>query len=132
MEKTIRCVVCRTEFSKDETAQFTQCIKCNTTTPPELIEWDFELKTNWYDMRILTIWAYRYIDEVVADDDEKYNMRKTIAGIIGTIRIHRPKDAPALTLAEELDELRDIYPDFAVVNKQGDVIFEPKKKLVLN
>ena len=65
MEKTIRCVICGKEFSDDELPESTcECPNCGTKSLPCLIVDDVNIKINWHELRILTIWAENWARQI--------------------------------------------------------------------
>lgn len=119
--KTIRCVVCRNEFSDAEAAEALQCPSCGDTGIPMKISEDLDIKINWHELRILCIWARNYAESI---SKELSGGMEVIESIEKHISKHRPPGAPPITLKEETDEQKTII----IKTDSGDIkVFIPKK-----
>lgn len=124
MNKTIRCVKCRTEFNDKELEEFLDhCPHCGTKGLPMHINNDATIKINTHELRILGIWAENYA--VLQDnqhlDDPLYEPLKDIVNIICSNLEKQLKEqgkfAP-LTLTSEMKDLKDYLKE----NKMCDDI----------
>ena len=127
-DKTIRCIVCRDEFSDEELeGKDYGCPSCGTESLPMHIKKDVSLQINWHELRILTIWATNY-----AEGQEDSMMMKTLSSIIEGLERQRKDGFAALTLAGELQELAqhpDVKGDVVVTNPDGSEKTVFKKKI---
>jgi len=132
-DKTVRCVVCDSEFSDDEIKSSSCCPCCGATSLPMLITQDTTIKINWHCLRILTIWASNWAAEKC---DE--SARNAVSSIIKRLEPQRKEDWPALTLLGEIKELPETLRKMGIEcghvemydNKQ-ERIHPPKPKVIL-
>jgi len=120
-EKTIRCTKCYEEFSEEETKNVSCCPKCGCKELPMSISQDVEIKINWHELRLLCIWAENWA-EAKCDDDA----RSTFEAIVERLEKYRPEGSAALTIAREVKDLQEIYPDAMLV--KGDKVLVPPGK----
>ena len=120
-EKTIRCTKCYEEFSEEETKNVSCCPKCGCKGLPMSISQDVEIKINWHELRLLCIWAENWA-EAKCDDDA----RSTFEAIVERLEKYRPEGSAALTIAREVKDLQEIYPDAMLV--KGDKVLVPPGK----
>lgn len=121
-EKTIRCMKCYEEFSDKETEGADCCPKCGNKGVPMAISQDVEVKINWHELRILTIWAENWAEAKCEQDS-----RDTLHAILDRLEKYRPKGGAALTLAREVQDLQEVYPEMALV--RGDTVLVPPRKV---
>lgn len=119
-EKIYRCIKCNDEFTEDEAKVHFEdrlakghfnmtCPSCGTTSLPSHIADDVEVKMNWHELRILTIWAENYARGI--DDRKDPNMESlllTVMSIAARIQKQYPDKVP-LTLFSEIRSLREDY-----------------------
>jgi len=103
--KTIRCIICDSEFTYKEIEDINCCPNCGCKDSPCSIQEDLKIKINWHELRILTIWAsnwaYKMCEESSVTCLEK---------IIGRLNKQKPsKEFAPLTLKEEAQELANYY-----------------------
>jgi hypothetical protein len=57
--KTIRCIVCRTEFSDDEIGKLGKdgCPVCGYQGLTMFINGDLNIDINWFELRLICMWA---------------------------------------------------------------------------
>lgn len=102
--KTVRCVVCRSEFSDDEIVGALQCPKCGDTGVPMSISEDIEVKINWHELRILCIWAKNFAESI---SKETTGATETVDAIVDSLSKYRPCGAAPLSVKEEFQEMAD-------------------------
>lgn len=100
MEKTTRCTDCAAEFTDEEIQNASSCPACGTTGVPCSISQDTEVKINWHELRILTIWASNWAAAKCGESQQK-----TVNSIIERLEKQRKEDWPALTILGEIKEL---------------------------
>jgi hypothetical protein len=122
--KVLRCVVCRAEFATDEiTEATTGCPKCGTESVPMVISQDLQLRINWHELRILTIWASNWADRYVDAGG-----KRALNSILRELQDQAPEGGAALTLAGEVREIQKFAPDASLVSSDGTVLVPPKGK----
>lgn len=108
--KTTRCTQCGSEFSDNEIEEKTACPECGSTGVPMAISEDVEVKINWHELRILSIWAEnwgRQCDKQEEDESKKTNLY-TVMSIAERLQKQFPDKTP-LTLFSEVRDLRKSY-----------------------
>lgn len=122
--KTIRCIVCRSEFSPEELVNATGCPTCGTLSLPSYISQDHTVKINWHELRILTIWADNWARHMGDPQSEKL-----ISAIVQGLEAQKPDGWPALTVVGELEQLIH-HPDIQgnIELHQSEVITKVIKK----
>lgn len=117
----IRCIICGKEFKDEKIPENSECCpNCGTETIPCDINDDINIKINWHELRILTIWAEnwaRHLDQNKSQDDEKNLL--TILTIAQRLQKQFPKKLP-LTLFGEIKELRNALGDESIVTDLDD------------
>lgn len=98
-----KCVDCRKEFTKEEVESTDCCPNCGSTGIPLAPENDVEIKINWLELRILSVWAERW---ALVNNNKYPNMMKTLFAIVKDLQDQYPNSAP-LTLAGELKEIQN-------------------------
>lgn len=108
--ETLRCLECRKEFSLAfiEETNATVCPGCGTPTLPLNTNQDVNIKINWHELRILTIWAQNFQDQVLNKDPEQTPI-KCIEFIVQELEKQKPKDFPALSIMGELQDVADAF-----------------------
>ena len=101
-EKFARCLICNQEFTEEEIRGFDKCPKCSNTGIPCSPKEDVTIKINWHELRILTIWAENFANQIEKDNPKS---ALTIACIARRIQKQYPDKTP-LTLAGEIEELK--------------------------
>lgn len=99
--------MCGSEFSDAETEGFENCPKCHTSHLPMAISEDVDLKINWHEIRILTIWAENWAKQCDKSKKEE-NMLYIIMCIAERLQ-HQYPDKTPITLFSEIRELRKHY-----------------------
>lgn len=99
-DATVRCTVCRSEFTDAEVAGARSCPTCNRASVPMAISDDVEIKVNWHELRILGMWAENW---AIHNDDAI--MVQTVRVITSLIHQQFPGRL-SLTLSGELRDLR--------------------------
>lgn len=97
--KTTRCTDCAAEFTDEELEGVSCCPKCGSKGVPCLISQDVNIKINWHELRILTIWASNWANKLEADS------QRALKSILKRLEAQRPVEFPALTLLDEIKEL---------------------------
>lgn len=125
-EIDIRCALCEKEYYSNDPLlkNIETCPNCNTKWPPCRIDEDVNLKINWFDLRLLANFAVRWSDSLTEDEG---NARAVLQAVLKRISQHRPKDAPALTIYQEVKELQQIMPNSMLVDDSGEIILPPKE-----
>lgn len=117
----IRCVICGEEFKNDEIGENVEkCPNCGTESIPCDIEDDVQIKINWHELRILSIWAEnwaRQLDQTKSDKEERNLL--TILTIAQRLQEQQPDKLP-LTLYGEIKELRNELGDENIVTDLDD------------
>lgn len=109
--KTIRCTKCSTEYSDYEVEGAKRCIECGDIGIPMAISEDVNIKINWHELRILTIWAEnwaRQCDKNSKEENEESQLLLTIMCVAQRLQKQFPDKTP-LTLFGEIRELRKEY-----------------------
>jgi DNA-directed RNA polymerase subunit RPC12/RpoP len=59
MKKEVRCIVCRTEFDKDELKKTAKggCPTCGYKGLTMLTNGDVNIDINWFELRLICMWA---------------------------------------------------------------------------
>lgn len=110
--KTVRCLLCESEFSDEEIKGVTSCPKCGTRSIPCNIKNDIQVKINKHELHILLVWADNYAN--CADnqsenlDNPSYeSLQKTIKVISRRLN-EQIKEEKIMTLSEEIKELQNM------------------------
>jgi len=121
--KTVRCLRCASEYSDEELNELNpdKCPHCGTPGIPMAISQDVMLPINWHELRILTIWASNWAENL--EDDCKIDLMS----VLKRLDKHRPKGAPALTIAGEFKELQQQFPNSELW--MGDEMVIPPKEV---
>ncbi len=107
-KKYIRCLHCSTEYSRKESEGISSCAKCGSKSVPCLIDDDVNIRINWHELRILTIWAENWARQI--DDKEEDNGKDKLLLTIMTIAERLQNQFPTripLTMFSEMRELRN-------------------------
>jgi hypothetical protein len=101
--KTVRCLICDSTFTKKEIEGKSCCPNCKCKDVPCSISQDIEIKINWHELRILTIWASNWaIKECPSESDSVRCLNK----IIDRLNKQRPNlTFGALTIKDEVKEM---------------------------
>jgi hypothetical protein len=121
-EKTIRCTKCYEEFCDEEGKNVSCCPKCGSKGVPMSISQDVEIKINWHELRILANWA-----EYWAEEKCELDSKDTLQAILDRLEKYRPEGGAALTLAREVKDLQEVYPETTLV--RGDKILVPPRRI---
>ncbi len=119
----IRCTDCGAEFVQHELATRgeMECPSCGTASVPCAIAEDIDIRINWHELRILTIWATNWADDRCDDQS-----RRTLQSILRRLDKFRPEGCAALTIVAEVKELQEHYPG-ASLHRGEDCIVPPKE-----
>lgn len=98
--KTVRCTMCRTEFTDVEVEGANACPVCHRPQLPMRIADDVTVAVNWHEIRILGMWAENWA--IKANDE---SMVRSVRIITSLIQQQHP-DKPPLTLSGEMREWR--------------------------
>jgi len=105
-----RCINCDHEIhllSNGEKPELSQCPKCKNKAQPANPKEDFWFKINWQELRILFIWAERWI--LQASDEHAQARMATVLSKIGD-RIKKQTDQEMiLFLTDEINQLKSQY-----------------------
>lgn len=123
-EKYIRCVDCRSEFTKEEIATANACPCCGTKGLPALIANDLTVQINLHELRILTIWASNWARGI---KDDGSGAQKTIRAICTALKKQLP-EGTCLTMEDEMAALQEAFPQSEMLDSEGKVIV-PKKSI---
>lgn len=113
-----RCVRCYRGFTEEQIAGATRCPFCGNKGVPMSPEEDVELKINWHELRILTIWAENYARQHI---DRDPTMMDTVFAIVGRLQDQYPSFAP-LTLTGEIRQLKEKHPSIETNIASDEVI----------
>ncbi len=111
MEYVGFCTECRFKIKSFE--KLIKCPNCDTTTVPCSIENNVKIKINWHELSILCMWA------------ERWGMRIQQPGIIYGISHAIEKQYPdkgALTLVDQVNEVKKEFPDTKLYDGEGKEI----------
>lgn len=107
--KYARCTLCGDEFTENEMDNKTSCPSCGTKSLPCLISDDVNIKINWHELRILTMWSEnwaKHIDELSERENKESNFLLSIMCIAERLQKQFP-DKTKLTLFSEIRELKE-------------------------
>lgn len=116
--KNIRCVVCQSEFSKNEIDNIDCCPACGHNGVPCFIADDVEIKINWHELHILCCWAERWALQI---ENEALGSIATLDCIVQRLQKQYPGKV-ALTLRGEVEELKKHYPKTKLTDSEGNEI----------
>ena len=102
-KKIARCITCSKEFTKEELKGASACPFCGDEGIPCNPKDDVNIKINWHELRILTIWAENWEGKFCRKEKKR---SITIACIARRLQ-HQFPDKTPLTLAGEIGELKD-------------------------
>lgn len=117
----VRCIVCGKEFTNKEIEKATSCLNCGTESIPCAIKDDVDIKINWHELRVLTIWAENWARH--CDNKEKDESKEKLLLSVMTIaqRLQRQfPDKTPLTLFGEVKELRKEFGEDNIVTDIDD------------
>lgn len=124
MKKT-RCTDCYAEFDDAELRGKNACPSCGTKSVPMAIAQDVTIKINWHELRILTMWASRWADQMSGDRADV--RRRTLQSLLRRLNAFRPTGAGALTIVGEVKELQKHYPSASLIDASGETIMPPRE-----
>jgi len=120
MEKETRCTICGTEFSNDEIPEGTsKCPNCGTKSLPCAIIDDVNIKINWHELRILTIWSENWARQIDRTDSKDEKSLLSVMTIAQRLQKQFPDKTP-LTLFSEMRELRKHFGEKNIVTDLDD------------
>lgn len=108
-EIVARCVLCSSEFTNSQLRGASACPKCGSEGLPMSPTQDVEVKINWHELRILTMWAEHWANHIKELPDAKGNPIQTVFAIAKRLQDQHPFKVP-LTLSGELEQLKQEYP----------------------
>ena len=117
-EKSIRCVICESEFSEDETKNIDCCPECGHKGVPCTIIDDVKVKINWHELHILCCWAERWALQIEKDAQSSVVVVDCIAQRLQ--KQHPTKGS--LTLRGEIKELKEKFPKLKFTDSEGNEI----------
>ena len=103
-----RCLICRSEFTREQIKGFNVCPNCGTDSLPCNPHDDIAITINPRELATLTMWAMHYANSIKETSPDS---PKVIKALCNHLRKQIP-DCPALTLDEEIDGLKK---EFGVV-----------------
>lgn len=115
--KTTRCTDCRSEFTDAEIEGANACPSCGSKGVPMSISQDVTIRINWHELRILTIWSENWARHIAKDGGDQH--WKALRSILRELDAQRPEGFPALTLADEVGELRKEHPGANLYDSKG-------------
>ncbi len=113
--KIARCLICNEEFTREELEHASCCPKCGNLGIPANPKEDVTIKINWYELRILIIWAENWARSI---KDDKTQPQLTIACIARRLQKQFPDKIP-LTLAGEIEKMKK-ETDFKIIETNID------------
>ena len=102
---TIRCTICRSEFTDEQIEGANSCPTCQRQSVPERISEDVTVTINWHELRILGMWAENW---AIKNDDA--SMVHTVRVITSLLQQQHPEKS-SLTMSGELRDLRHAVED---------------------
>lgn len=126
-EMSVRCTRCRSEFTDAQIQHAKACPKCGTRGVPMSVAQDVTIKVNWHELRILTMWAERWADQVAKNDDALPDAQAVVPAIARAIQAQHPT-MPPLTFAGEIAQVQEVYPEVEVMDGNGNVLI-PRKQV---
>lgn len=101
----MKCSICNSILNEKE-QQNVNCAYCGQKFFSIDPNYDVNIKINWAEIRILTMWAERWANKI---DKDYPGSSLVIACIAKRIKNQYP-DKTSLTLAEEIDDLKKEMP----------------------
>ena len=120
-----RCSECRAEFTEAEISDAKSCPACGSTKTPVDPAHDVTLTLNWFDLRCLANWAQNWIE---AHKESCADQVPYLDRLLDSLRVHRPKGAPGLTLRDEIGQLHDAGINAELTDGAGNVLMKPPTK----
>lgn len=108
-EIVARCVLCSSDFTNSQLKSAKACPKCGEEGLPMSPQQDVEVKINWHELRILTMWAENWANHIKDTLDVKGSPIKSIFAIAKRLQDQHPLMSP-LTLSGEFEQLKQAYP----------------------
>lgn len=120
--KSMRCIVCASEFSEAETVGADACPSCGRTGVPAAISDDVTVRVNWHELRILGIWAENWGNQLDRSDQSgPGDSGLAVNAIARRLEAQHP-DKPPLTLTAEIRQLQEQYPGAELRTESGEII----------
>jgi hypothetical protein len=116
--KTIRCVICQSEFSDKEAENAVCCPSCGYKGVPCSIADDVEIKINWHELHILCCWAERWALHIEKSSPSSV---VTVDCIAQRLQKQYPMKGP-LTIRGEVDKLKEKFPNVKLTDPNGNEI----------
>lgn len=104
-----RCVRCRGEFTEAQITGKNACPGCGNAGAPMSPDEDVTVAINWFELRILCIWAEQWANATKARGQDTTDMLGCVFGIAKALQEQHPTRTP-LTLSGEVAQLREQYP----------------------
>lgn len=106
------CTCCN--YQVESFDDLTKCPQCGTTGVPCSYEDQRTISINLHELRLLCIWAENWQSQL--PDPHKTDVVYSIA-----TRIRKQlKDCPALTMADEFQKIKDLFPSFETNHPAAD------------
>lgn len=116
LRKRALCITCRSTFFLDQLGPgVNACPSCSETGLPGDPDNKISIELTVQELRVLAIWASNYQREHCPDAG------RYLAGILNDLRRQYPT-LPPLTLMEEFEDLKTIYPNAEFFDTDGQPI----------
>lgn len=113
-----RCLVCGHEVSEREIEErsLSCCPKCENNGVPAAVKHDVSITINWQELRILTIWAERWISSHTEESSRDKYALLTVRAIADRIEKQCPELAKQIPLSflGELKQIKDKFPGVTI------------------
>jgi len=116
--KTVRCVICQAEFTDEEIENATCCPACGDTGVPCAVKDDVQLKINWHELRILSMWAERWALHI---EKEHMGALVTLDCIVQRLQKQYPNKSK-LTIRGEVGDVKKQFPGSKLIDEHGKEI----------
>lgn len=97
--KDIRCIICDSEFTFEETKIMGNCLKCGTKNSPAYIKHDVEVQINWQELRIICNWADNWARQC-SQNDSTSEERLLVGAIVSRLQEQHSNQTPLTITAE--------------------------------
>ncbi len=115
MDKIIAiCVDCRSEFTQEQIEGASKCPSCKSSCMPMSPDGDVEIKINWFELRVLFMWAERHASTLDHGEEEP-SFLSTLYTIAKCIQEQHPTKGP-VTLSGEVADLKEMFDGVETVN----------------
>ena len=126
VQTVARCIICSYEANQEEINRGLSCCpRCKSTSIPcDPLE-DTFIEINWHELRILSIWAENWAQQMDNLNQSDGRNQEVIASIVSRLEKQFPDKTP-LTLSGELRQLQKTYPSLKANFDISDKRFKPK------